>query len=159
MNYGVRMPATSPSVTWSAFQHDAKAVADRADEYDLVLRRRDGPDLVLGNAERYQAALESMQVVSRLLASVLEVPAVRQQLKLPASLPWLQFLSESDRAQFASEFIETAAAGADLGTLAPLAQLIREWRNTALVHADPRLAEAMRREHPGDGGVVPRPAG
>ncbi len=151
------MTAAAPSVTWSAFQRDAKAVADRADESDIVLRRRDGPDLILGNAERHEAILESIEVVSRLLASVLDEPAVRQRLVAPAALPWLGFLSEEDRSQFATEFVETAAASADLGTLTPLAQLIREWRNTALVHADPRLAEALRREHPGDGGLVPHP--
>lgn len=155
------LPMTTPvpSVTWSAFQRDAKAVADRADESDILLRRRDGPDLFLVNAERHEAILESMEVLSRVLASVLDDPAVRRQLTALSTLPWLRFLSEEDRGQFATEFVETAAASADLGTLMPLAVLIREWRNTALVHADPRLASALRREHPGDGGLVPQPAG
>jgi len=153
------MSTAVPSVTWSAFQRDAKAVADRADESDILLRRRDGPDLFLGNAERHEAILESVGVLSRVLSSVLDDPAVRRQLVASTALPWLRFLSDEDRGQFATEFVETAAASADLGTLTPLAELIREWRNTALVHADPRLAAALRREHLGDGGLVPRPAG
>lgn len=159
MNYHPAMTTAVPSVTWSAFQRDAKAVADRADESDILLRRRDGPDLFLGSAERHDAMIESVGVLSRVLAAVLDDPTVRRQITAPGSLPWLRFLPNEDREQFATEFVETAAASADLGTLTPLAELIREWRNTALVHADPRLAAAMRREHPGDGDLVPRPAG
>jgi hypothetical protein len=74
-------------------------------------------------------------------------------------MPWLTFLPETDRKIFANDFVSTTAAAIDLGTLAPVSVLLHEWKNTALVHADPRLATAMRREHQGSDDVVPRPEG
>lgn len=152
------MVTAMPSVTWSAFQRDAKSVAERADESDILLERRDGPDLVLGNAERHEAVLEGLSVMSKLVSALIDVPAFRDGLTEPSVLPWIRFLSEADRRQFAREFVETAASSSDLGTLTPLVVLIHEWRNTALVHADPALSAALRRDHSGDGGLVPRPS-
>ena len=149
--------APIPSTTWSAFQRDAKRVAAHAAESDILLSRRDGPDLVIGSAERREELVQSVEVLARLLSAVITDAAVLRRLADPAVLPWLAFLSVDDRKAFAREFVATTAAATDLGTLAPVAVLLREWRNTALVHADPRLAAALRREHPGDGGLVPRP--
>ena len=159
MNYAVVMTSAAPipSTTWSAFQRDAKRVADQAAESDILLSRRDGPDLIIGSAERREELVQSVEVLARLLSAVITDAAVLRRLADPAVLPWLAFLSVDDRKAFAREFVATVAAATDLGTLAPVAVLLREWRNTALVHADPRLAAALRHEHPGDGGLVPRP--
>jgi len=161
LNYGVAMTATTtiPSTTWSSFQRDAKRVADRAAESDIRLERRDGPDLVIGTAERREELVESVAVLTRLLGAVINDATVLRRLADPAVLPWLTFLPERDREAFAAEFVSTTAAAIDLGTLAPVSVLLHEWKNTALVHADPRLAAAMRRDHPGAGGIVPRPNG
>jgi len=150
---------TIPSTTWSSFQRDAKRVADRAAESDIRLERRDGPDLVIGTAERREELVESVAVLTRLLGAVINDATVLRRLADPAVLPWLTFLPERDREAFAAEFVSTTAAAIDLGTLAPVSVLLHEWKNTALVHADPRLAAAMRRDHPGAGGIVPRPNG
>ena len=42
---------------------------------------------------------------------------------------------------------------------APVGQLLREWRATAEIHADPRLARRLRADIAADGGVVPAPQG
>lgn len=161
LNYGPGMSTTTtiPSTTWSRFQRDAKRVADQAEESDIRLERRDGPDLVIGTAERREELVESVAVLTRLLAAVINDATVLRRLADPAVLPWLTFLPEEDRETFAAEFVSTTAAAIDLGTLAPVSVLVHEWKNTALVHADPRLAAAMRRDHPGVGDLVPRPAG
>jgi len=151
------MKASVLEATWSDFLRDPKTVTDRLDEVDVVLHRRDGEDLYLLTEARHEAAQDSIAIISRMLASVLQEGAVRRRLAGDAAMPWLRFLPAPDRVQFATEFIETAIASADLGTLAPLSTLIAEWRNTALVHADPRLAAALGRPHPGDGKLVPRP--
>ena len=153
------MAAAIPSITWSAFQRDAKHAAEQAVESDLLLSRRDGPDLVIGTAERRDELVASIDVLTRLLSAVIRDRAVAQKLADPAVLPWLEFLGEEDRVAFARDFVATTAAALDLGTLAPVSILLHEWRNTALVHADPRLAAAMRREHHGDGRTLPRPVG
>ncbi|MDA8201615.1 MAG: hypothetical protein M0Z49_02425 [Chloroflexi bacterium] len=146
-----------PSTTWSSFQRDAKRVADQAAESDVLLERRDGPDLVIGTAERREELVESIDVLARLLSAVIGDAAVLRRLSDPSVLPWLAFLPKRDRETFAAEFVSTTAAAIDLGTLAPVSVLLHEWKNTALVHADPRLAAAMRRDHPGAGAIVARP--
>jgi hypothetical protein len=148
-----------PSTTWSSFQRDARRVADQAMESDVLLERRDGPDLVIGTAERREELVESVDVLTRLLSAVIRDPAMLGRLSDPSVLPWLAFLPVRDRETFATEFVTTTAAAIDLGTLAPVSLLLQEWKTTALVHADPRLAAAMRREHLGSGEIVPRPNG
>lgn len=150
---------TLPSTTWSAFQRDARRVADQASESDILLERRDGPDLVIGTAERRDELLASVEVVTRLLSAVIGEVAVRRRLSDPSVLPWLTLLPDGDRETFAVEFVTTAIGAIELGTVAPITLLLREWRNTALVHADPTLAAALHRDHPGTGGIVPRPPG
>ena len=151
------MNASVLEATWSDFLRDPKTVTDRLDEVDVVLHRRDGEDLHLLTESRHEAAQQSMAIISRMLASVLQEGVVQERLSGNAAMPWLRFLTAANRVQFATEFIETSVASGDLGTLAPLSALIAEWRDTALVRADPRLAAALRRPHPGDGDLVPRP--
>ncbi len=148
-----------PSTTWSSFQRDAKRVADQAAESDILLERRDGPDLVIGTAERREELVESVTVLTRLLSAVIRDVEMLRRVSDPSVLPWLAFLPDRDRETFAAEFVSTTAAAIELGTLAPVTVLLHEWKNTALVHADPRLAAAMRRDHPGAGEAVPRPGG
>ncbi|MEI7743305.1 MAG: DUF6247 family protein [Chloroflexota bacterium] len=148
-----------PSTTWSSFQRDAKRVADQAMESDILLERRDGPDLVIGTADRREELLESVEVLTRLVSAVIGDVSIRRSLMDPSVLPWLSFLPEQDRATFATEFVATTAAAIELHTLTPVSVLLREWKTSALVHADPRLAAAMRRDHPGAGAIVSRPKG
>ncbi len=144
--------------TWSDFLRDPKHVADRLDAADVVLRRRDADDVHLSSEARHQAVSETVLLLSRLLLSMVNDGDFHGRLRDIEVMPWQHFLPDADRSQFVEEFVETAAACADLGTLMPLSQLVSEWRNTALFHADPVLAQALRRTHPGDGGVVAPPA-
>jgi hypothetical protein len=54
--------------------------------------------------------------------------------------------------------VNSTSAGAEAGTLAPFTQLVHEWRRTAALHADPRLAADLSRLLPGDGPLL-RPPG
>ena len=47
----------------------------------------------------------------------------------------------------------------ELDNFAPLAQLVDEWRATAEIHADPKLARRLRRPIAPAGDLVARPAG
>lgn len=51
-----------------------------------------------------------------------------------------------------------AEAAADVGTYAPVTQLVRTWEETAVIYADPELFEQMTQPLPGDGGSVPEPS-
>ena len=50
-------------------------------------------------------------------------------------------------------------AAAELDNVAPLTQLLREWRATAEVHADPELARRLRRKLEANGDAVAAPPG
>jgi len=73
--------------------------------------------------------------------------------------PWTSFLPKADRAEFVDDFTRTVVAAAEVDNFAPLAQLIDEWRTTAEIHADPKLARRLRRSIAGKSEAVPRPAG
>ena len=66
------MNASVLEATWSDFLRDPKTVTDRLDDVDVVLHRRDGEDLHLLTESRHEAAQESMAIISRMLASVLQ---------------------------------------------------------------------------------------
>ncbi|MGH3884449.1 MAG: hypothetical protein ACRDRC_13770 [Pseudonocardiaceae bacterium] len=55
---------------------------------------------------------------------------------------------------FVLELVDTLRAADTLANVAPVVQVITEWRNTAEVHADPELAARIR-QGDDDYGVVP----
>jgi hypothetical protein len=72
--------------------------------------------------------------------------------------PWVRFLTADDRMTFVQELIEVMDASEDLGSPAPVLQLITEWRHTAQIYADPELLETLRSEVVENFGAVPAPA-
>jgi hypothetical protein len=119
-------------VRWSSFLRDAKAVADEIDETDVVLRRREGTDLYLSSAERHEAALESLTLLSQVLSGLLEDAAARERLVAAPAIPWLRHLPAADRERFVREFAEMVAASAEVDNLDALAALVAEWKRAAI---------------------------
>ncbi len=78
---------------------------------------------------------------------------------LGEAFSWTQFLPAADQRLFVEEFSRVVTAAAELDNVAPLIQLLREWRATAEVHADPKLARRLRRKLEADGDAVAAPAG
>lgn len=122
-----------------------KAVAHDVDDGDVVLRRRDEPDLWLSRADRESERAEAFVAIARALRNLaLHSPAALADSLIDA-FPWTEFLPAADRRRFADEFSRVATAAADLENIAPLTQLLREWRASAEIHADPKLARRLRR--------------
>ena len=146
------------SVPFSELLRSPTETADRLIRARVVrLRRRDAADLVLMSAERADAEGEVIEVAARLMAGVAHrAPALVGEV-LPAVLPWTRFLPPDDLAQFAEEFVAVAEAAGMVGNMAPVSQLLLEWRHTAEIHADPVLYEALTSRPLGDYGAVPRP--
>jgi Family of unknown function (DUF6247) len=69
-----------------------------------------------------------------------------------AALPWIRFLPDAAVDEFAAEFAATVHAAAAMNSLAPVSQLLAEWRHTAEVYADPELLAILTRPHEGDFG-------
>lgn len=140
-------------------------VLREAEQHDVLLRRRDGADMLLVEAKRAEALRDGFADAARIIASL---SADRAQMvdslvgTLPLALPWTQFLPEEDRREFLREFAATAAACAETGAFEPLAQFSREWRATALVYASPEIyaqlsdpADDEWRES--EAALIPRP--
>jgi hypothetical protein len=126
------------------------------DSTALRLSRRDAEDLVLMSAARRDSEYEVILVTARLLAELAAGdPAVLHRI-LPRVLPWAFYLPAADFDLMVADFVGAAAAAADLRNVAPIAQRLISWKNTAEVHADPELYAAVTRPIE-DAGLVPEP--
>jgi hypothetical protein len=144
--------------TLTDFLRDPNAVVERLEHVDVVLHRRNAGDLRLSLSSRSEAINESVRFVARVLGTALKDELVRQHLQSSAAaIPWLRFLPVEGRSEFLAEFFQCAEASAELGTMAPLAQLLSEWQATAAIYADPELHAELRRPSAGDGPPVPMP--
>ncbi|MBL0780261.1 MULTISPECIES: hypothetical protein [Streptomyces] len=126
----------------------------------LLLRRRDGEDLVLTTASRAEQDRTVVSAATRmLLAMARREPGSMELLLdlLPDAFPWVRFLPETDLHAFAVELVDTMRAADSVGNNASVAQLLVEWQHTAEVHSDPELLAALTTDHGEDYGPVPDP--
>jgi hypothetical protein len=127
----------------------------------LRLARRDDVDLVVMTADRYGQERSLITALSRLLTELLRSGSDELALDLvrrvlPAAYPWIRFLPAQDGDEFVKEFAEVLQAAESIDNLAPVAQLVTEWRHTAEIHADPELAATLLQDAE-DFGPVPEP--
>jgi hypothetical protein len=106
---------------------------------DVLLHRRGEPDLRLSLADREADRAATTALLKRALRTV----AVHNPAELVGALrevlPWVEFLPAADRMSFLDELSRTIVASAELDNFAAVSQLLREWRVTADVHADPEF--------------------
>jgi len=135
-----------------------KEVTDDVEQSDVLLRRRDEPDLRLSRADREAQRVDLFSAIGRALRNLaVHSPAALAD-ALADAFPWLEFLPSTDRRSFLDEFSRVVTAAAAVDNYEPLTQLVREWRATAEVHADPKLARRLRRavEAAGEPVAAPR---
>jgi hypothetical protein len=145
-------------VQWSELQRDPKSVAALADEGDVRVRRRDGVTLLLTREDRFQSAAEGSVTAARALRNVLaHRPADVAARALVDEFPWVDVLPADEQAQFVQDFARAFQASAELGQWSILAQTIREWHSTAIIHADPVLASKLAGPLDEDFGPVSAP--
>jgi hypothetical protein len=145
-------------VQWSELQRDPRGVAALADNGDVRVRRRDGVPLLLVREDTAEAAAVGALSAARALRNALAHLSADDAVgALTEEFPWLDLLPETDRRQFATDFVRAVQASAELGRWAVLAQVIVEWKATATVHADPALLEELTRPLDDDLGPVPAP--
>ncbi len=132
-----------------------KDVTNDVEDSDVLLRRRDEPDLRLTRADRDADRVEAFTALSRTLRNLAVHSAKALEAALGDAFPWLEFLPAGDRRLFVDEFTRVVTGAAALDSYAPLSQLVREWRASAEVHADPQLARRLRRSLDADGEQIP----
>lgn len=145
--------------TWSFLLRHSGEILDLVERQDVLLRRRDGGDLLLVTAEREEGIREGLDIAARVLQVAARDATIRHGLAddLVSSLEWSRFLPHKDRETFIDDFADTIRACLELGHFQPLNQLIREWKATAAVHADPGLVKALRAPIEPGAGEVTRP--
>jgi hypothetical protein len=135
-----------------------EVVADLAD-HDVVLRRRNAPALRLSEADREERRDEAFDALARLLRNLLARSPAGLEATIDEAFPWTTFLPRADRKLFIEELTQTLLAVSMIDNFAPVGQLLREWKATAEIHAEPRLARRMRGHVDAAGESVPTPAG
>ena len=128
---------------FSEFLRHPRDVVAELGEGDVVLRRRNAPALRLVRADRHEERSAALEASTRLLRNVaLHSPAALSG-ALADAFPWVEFLPEREREVFAEGLTRTMVAASSVDNCAPFAQLIREWRATAEICADPELARRL----------------
>lgn len=142
---------------FSELLREPKSVVRDLDDGDVLLRRRGAPALRLSRADRDDQRADAYALVGRALRNLaVHSPGALSDALLD-EFPWTSFLPTSDRATFVEDFTRIVVAAAELDNFAALALLVDEWRATAEIHADPRLARRLRGPISADGKAVTRP--
>jgi hypothetical protein len=77
---------------------------------------------------------------------------------LTTHYPWVRFLPDGDRADFVREFLETMKACASINNFARIEAVVKAWRSSAEIHADPELLACLTKPlSVARGPAVPRP--
>lgn len=131
-------------------------VAELADR-DVLLRRQNAPSLRLSDADRKDERSEAFEALARLLRNMMMQNPSGFEQTITDVFPWLTFLPKRDRAAFVDELTATLMAVAGLNNFAPIGQLLCEWKATAEIPADPKLARRLRGSIDDDGEAVTLP--
>ena len=132
-------------------------VAELAD-HDVLLRRRNAPSLRLSEADRDDERSEAFDALARLLRNLVAHSPAGLEQTIADVFPWATFLPKTDRAEFVDELTTTLMAVGGLDNFAPVGRMLREWKATAEIHADPRLARRLRLPIDAHGDAVPVPS-
>jgi len=142
----------------SDFLRKSGEVLREVDDHDVLLRRRDGADLMLVRADREEVVRETVGLSSSLLGLFGRAHARELVQSLPEALPWLRFLPERDREAFGEQFLSVLEACVSLGSFDQLGVLMGRWRNTAYVWSRPALLHALQSDRADEGYDEPVPA-
>ncbi|MFB6567348.1 hypothetical protein [Streptomyces noursei] len=127
----------------------------------LTLHRRgEEEDLYLTTAARAEQVTEVVGSTTRMFVALMKCnPAAVGMLTevFPEAFPWVRFLPEDAVREFLVEFMETARAASELGTVGPVAPVIAAWKSTAEVYADPELRAKLSEPLEDDLGLVEPP--
>jgi hypothetical protein len=144
---------------FSEFLRQPKDVVAELAEHDVLLRRRNAPALRLSQADRDDDRSEAFEALSRLLRNLaVHNPAALDE-AVDDAFGWVTFLPKPDRSLFVEDLTRTLIGAAAVENYSPVAQLLREWKATAEIHADPALARRLRKAIDADGKQVAVPVG
>ncbi len=144
---------------FSEFLRQPNVVVAELDDHDVVLRRRNAPALRLSQADRAEGQAVAFDALARLLRNLAAHSPEAMNDGVSDVFAWSEFLPKADRREFVRQLTQTLVAASSLDNFAPLTQMLHEWRATAEIHADPRLARRLRKPLEATGAKVPRADG
>ena len=129
------MAASARTLT-DFLQHSGQ-VLQELDEREVVLKRRQGDDLIVLSRPHWEAIAASLRILAEAYAAKQADPP--DSGTAPSTwfgLPWMSLLHSDDQGSCLRELTETALAAIDSGRFRPLAETLSQWRATALATWD-----------------------
>jgi hypothetical protein len=104
----------------------------RAAEHGAVeITRRDGESLMLTRKSEADRQYEALEMAADLIAASLGRETKPFPERLQERFPWMHFLDDEERRQFADEVVEVARACSAVRDFGPLLVCLHEWHATA----------------------------
>jgi hypothetical protein len=116
--------------TLSAFLQHSGRVLSGLGEGEILLRRRDGDDLIVMTRGQNDALGTTLRALAGVVSGGMD--------RAMAILPWLEFLSPEDRLACLHELGQVASAVVASGRLTQLEETLYEWEATGLAAWDER---------------------
>lgn len=125
------------TATLSNLLRHPNEVIERLDEGDVVLTRRDGESLRLSKESDATSEQEMVSAIAHLIAASVLDEGVADRIagNLAAPFPWIEFLPDAARREFAGDFLRTARACASIKRFDRLAVVVGNWRETATAYS------------------------
>ncbi|MDE3074730.1 MAG: hypothetical protein KGJ86_04820 [Chloroflexota bacterium] len=134
--------------TLSEFLQHSGRLLPEIERGDLVLRRRDGDDVVISTKRHHDAVHIALALLLRLASRG----------KAADALPWFRFLSKHDQEACLKEIFEATQGGLSTGELTVLDEVLTAWEATALANWDDRRRQLAGIEETDEPLPLPRPA-
>lgn len=129
--------------TFSEFLRQPKEVTADLAQHDVVLRRRNAPDLYLSLAARDTSRAKTIESLARLLGKIATDAPEAMVSAIETAFPWVGFLSPEERREFAENLTQTILASASVESFSLVELTIDSWQNTAEILSDPELTALL----------------
>ena len=129
--------------TFSEFLRQPKEVVADLAQHDVVLRRRNAPDLYLSLAASDISRAKTIECLARLLCKIAADSPEAMDDAIEAAFPWVEFLSTDGRREFADELTRIILASASVENFEQVDLTIDSWQNTAEILSDPELTALL----------------
>ena len=129
--------------TFSEFLRQPKEVVANLAQHDVVLRRRNAPDLYLTLAASDASRAKTIECLARLLGKIAADSPEAMDDAIEAAFPWVEFLSPDGRREFVEELTRIILASASVGNYEQVDLTIDSWQNTAEILSDPELTALL----------------
>jgi hypothetical protein len=129
--------------TFSEFLRQPKEVVADLAQHDVVLRRRNAPDLFLSLAASDISRTKTIECLARLLRKISADSPEAMDDAIEAAFPWVEFLSPDGRHEFAEALTQTILASASIESFDRVELLIDSWQNTAEILSNPELTALL----------------